>query len=55
MRGTLPVRAAWWPIFNGTGLMPDAAPAGLGLSYTPDEPVRPHLAARQLVRVRAAW
>jgi DNA-binding transcriptional LysR family regulator len=42
-------------IFNGTFQMLDAALAGFGLAYLPEDLVRPHLAKGRLVRVLADW
>ncbi len=41
--------------FNNTSLILDAALAGFGLAYVPEDPVRAHLADGRLVRVLADW
>jgi DNA-binding transcriptional LysR family regulator len=42
-------------IFNGSPPMLDAAVAGLGLAYLPEDIVLPHMADGRLVRVLADW
>jgi DNA-binding transcriptional LysR family regulator len=42
-------------VFNTGGLMLDAALAGFGLAYLPEEQARTHLAAGRLIRVLADW
>ena len=42
-------------IFNGTMQMLNAALAGFGLAYLPEELASPHLSKRRLVRVLADW
>lgn len=49
------VRVAGQLICNGSGPMLDAALAGLGLAYLPEDDVAPYIAAGQLVRVLADW
>lgn len=41
--------------FNGSGPMLDAALAGFGLAYLPEDSVQAHLAAGRLIQVLAAW
>ena len=41
--------------FNGTLPMLNAALAGFGLAYVPEDLARPHLAAVRLQRVLADW
>ncbi len=41
--------------FNGTAPMLDAALAGFGLAYLPEDSVQAHIAAGRLVRVLADW
>ncbi len=41
--------------FNNTSLILDAALAGFGLAYVPEDQVRAHLADGRLVRVLADW
>ncbi len=41
--------------FNGTAPMHDAALAGFGLAYLPEDTVRAHLADGRLIRVLADW
>ena len=42
-------------VFNGTFQMLNAALAGFGLAYVPEELARPHLARGRLKRVLADW
>jgi DNA-binding transcriptional LysR family regulator len=42
-------------VFNGTVQMLNAALAGFGLAYLPEDLVRPHIAKGRLVRVLADW
>jgi DNA-binding transcriptional LysR family regulator len=42
-------------VFNASGPMLDAALAGFGLAYLPEDTVQPHLEAGRLVRVLADW
>jgi DNA-binding transcriptional LysR family regulator len=42
-------------VFNGTAPMLDAALAGFGLAYVPEDTVRAHLADGRLIRVLADW
>jgi DNA-binding transcriptional LysR family regulator len=42
-------------VFNATAAMLDAALAGFGLAYLPEDDVRAHLADERLVRVLADW
>jgi DNA-binding transcriptional LysR family regulator len=42
-------------IFNGTAQMLNAALAGLGLAYVPEELAQPHLAKDSLKRVLEDW
>lgn len=42
-------------VFNRTAPMLDAALAGLGLAYVPEDSALPHIAAGRLVRVLADW
>jgi DNA-binding transcriptional LysR family regulator len=49
------VRVEGQLVFNGTALMLDAALAGLGLAYVPEDTVRAHLADGRLIRVLADW
>jgi DNA-binding transcriptional LysR family regulator len=51
----LKVRVEGHLVFNGTAPMLDAALAGFGLAYLPEDIVRAHLADRRLVRVLADW
>jgi len=41
--------------FNGTGPMLDAALAGLGLAYLPEDSVQAYLAGGQLIQGLAGW
>ena len=47
------VRVEGQLVFNGTGLMLDAALAGFGLAYLPEDSVQAHLADGRLIRVPA--
>jgi DNA-binding transcriptional LysR family regulator len=51
----LRVRVEGQLVFNGTAPMLDAALAGFGLAYLPEDSVRVHIADGQLVRVLADW
>jgi DNA-binding transcriptional LysR family regulator len=51
----LRVRVEGQLMFNATALILDAALAGLGLAYLPEEQVRTQLAEGRLVRVLADW
>jgi DNA-binding transcriptional LysR family regulator len=51
----LRVRVEGQLVFNATALILDAALAGLGLAYLPEEQVRTQLAEGRLVRVLADW
>jgi len=51
----LRVRVEGQLVFNGSGPMLDAALAGFGLAYLPEDSVRAHLAEGRLVRVLADW
>jgi DNA-binding transcriptional LysR family regulator len=51
----LRVRVEGQLVFNGTVPMLDAALAGLGLAYLPEDTVVAHLAAGRLVRVLGDW
>ena len=42
-------------VFNGTVQMLNAALAGFGLAYLPEDLVQPHIADGRLVRVLADW
>ena len=42
-------------VFNGTAPMLDAALAGFGLAYVPEDTVRAHLADGRLIRVLEDW
>jgi DNA-binding transcriptional LysR family regulator len=42
-------------VFNGTAPMLDAALAGFGLAYVPEDSVRAHLADGRLIQVLADW
>ena len=49
------VRVEGQLVFNGSAPMLDAALAGLGLAYLPEDLVADHVAAGRLVRVLADW
>jgi DNA-binding transcriptional LysR family regulator len=49
------VRVEGQLVFNGTSPMLDAALAGLGLAYLPQDIVESHLAEGRLVRILADW
>jgi DNA-binding transcriptional LysR family regulator len=49
------VRVEGQLVFNGTAPMLDAALAGFGLAYVPEDTVRDHLADGRLIRVLADW
>jgi DNA-binding transcriptional LysR family regulator len=51
----LRVRVEGQLVFNGTAPMLDAALAGFGLAYLPEDQVQAHLAEGRLVRVLADW
>jgi DNA-binding transcriptional LysR family regulator len=51
----LRVRVEGQLVFNGTAPMLDAALAGFGLAYLPEDQVQAHLADGRLVRVLADW
>jgi DNA-binding transcriptional LysR family regulator len=51
----LRVRVEGQLIFNGTAPMLEAAVAGFGLAYLPEDSVAPHLADGRLIRVLADW
>jgi DNA-binding transcriptional LysR family regulator len=51
----LRVRVEGQLIFNGTAPMLDAALAGFGLAYVPEDTVAAHLADGRLIRVLADW
>ena len=51
----LRVRVEGQLVFNATGPMLDAALAGFGLAYVPEDSVRAHLADGVLIRVLADW
>ncbi len=51
----LRVRVEGQVVFNGTAPMLDAALAGFGLAYLPEDSVRRHLAEGRLIRVLEDW
>jgi len=51
----LKVRVEGQLTFNGTFQMLDAALAGFGLAYVPEDLAKPHLAKGRLKRVLADW
>jgi DNA-binding transcriptional LysR family regulator len=51
----LKVRVEGQLIFNGTGQMLNAALAGFGLAYVPEDVAQPHLAQGRLKRVLEDW
>lgn len=51
----LKVRVEGQLVFNGTGPMLNAALAGFGLAYVPEDLTRPHLARGKLKRVLEDW
>jgi DNA-binding transcriptional LysR family regulator len=51
----LRVRVEGQLVFNGTAPMVDAALAGFGLAYVPEDAVQAHLADGRLIRVLADW
>ena len=51
----LKVRVEGQLVFNGTFQMLNAALAGFGLAYVPEDLVQPHLAKGRLMRVLADW
>jgi len=42
-------------VFNGTYQMLNAALAGFGLAYVPEDVAQPHIAAGRVTRVLADW
>jgi DNA-binding transcriptional LysR family regulator len=51
----LKVRVEGQLVFNGTAQMLNAALAGFGLAYVPEDLVQKHLAKGRLIRVLADW
>lgn len=51
----LKVRVEGQLVFNGTAQMLNAALAGFGLAYVPEDVVRPHVTAGRLKRVLGDW
>jgi DNA-binding transcriptional LysR family regulator len=51
----LRVRVEGQLVFNASAQMLDAALAGFGLAYLPEDSVQPHLADGRLIRVLADW
>jgi DNA-binding transcriptional LysR family regulator len=51
----LRVRVEGQLVFNGTTPMADAALAGFGLAYVPEDSVQAYLAEGRLIRVLADW
>jgi DNA-binding transcriptional LysR family regulator len=51
----LKVRVAGQLVFNGTAQMLNAALAGFGLAYVPEDVAQPHIAAGRLKRVLEDW
>jgi DNA-binding transcriptional LysR family regulator len=51
----LRVRVEGQFVFNGTGPMLDAALAGFGLAYLPEDQVQAHIADGRLIRVLTDW
>jgi DNA-binding transcriptional LysR family regulator len=51
----LRVRVEGQLVFNGSGPMLDAALAGFGLAYVPEDTAQPHIEAGRLNRVLADW
>jgi DNA-binding transcriptional LysR family regulator len=51
----LRVRVEGQLVFNGSAPMLEAALAGLGLAYLPEDSVHPHIATGRLIRVLADW
>jgi DNA-binding transcriptional LysR family regulator len=49
------VRVEGQLVFNGTAPMLDAALAGFGLAYLPEDTVQAHLADGRLIRVLTDW
>jgi|SRR5579859_2651515 len=49
------VRVEGQLVFNGTAPMLDAAVAGFGLAYVPEDTVQTHIADGRLIRVLADW
>lgn len=54
-RHELKVRVEGQLIFNGTTPMLDAALAGFGLAYVPEDAIQTHLATGRLIQVLADW
>jgi DNA-binding transcriptional LysR family regulator len=54
-RRQLKVRVDGQLVFNGTGQMLNAALAGFGLAYVPEDLAQPHIAKGRLLRVLADW
>jgi DNA-binding transcriptional LysR family regulator len=54
-RREVKVRVEGQLVFNNIAMRLDAALAGLGLAYMPEDQVRPHLADGRLVRALADW
>jgi DNA-binding transcriptional LysR family regulator len=54
-RREVKVRVEGQLVFNGTGPMLDAALAGFGLAYLPEDAVQEHLAGGRLIRMLADW
>ncbi len=52
---TLRVKVEGQLTFNGTAPMLEAALAGFGLAYVPEDDVQAHLADKRLIRVLADW
>jgi DNA-binding transcriptional LysR family regulator len=53
--GELRVRVEGPLVFNGTAPMLDAALAGFGLAYVPEDMVQAHIADGRLIRVLEDW
>ena len=51
----LKVRVDGQFVFNNIGLILDAASAGFGLAYLPEDQVKAHLAKGRLIQVLADW
>ena len=51
----LKVRVDGQFVFNNIGLILDAALAGFGLAYLPEDQVKAHLAKGRLIRILADW
>ncbi len=54
-RRALRVRVDGQLIFNGSPLMLDAALAGAGIAYVPEDDVAPHVSDGRLIRVLSDW